>query len=61
MGTVVDRDGAVVGEALTTLNPPIASFIVRIDGGTFFYYGNGWLLPTEHRVLQGRRVCRYRL
>jgi hypothetical protein len=46
MGTVVDRDGAVVGEALTTLNAPIALFIVRIDGGTFLYYGNGWLVPT---------------
>ena len=47
MGTVVDRDGAVVGEALTTLNLPIATFIVRIDGGTYFYYGNGWLFPTD--------------
>jgi hypothetical protein len=47
MGTVVDGNGAVVGESLTTLPIGFTAFIVRIDGGNFFYYPNGWLLPTD--------------
>ncbi|MEZ5158158.1 MAG: hypothetical protein R2687_04910 [Candidatus Nanopelagicales bacterium] len=47
MGTVIDGNGAVVGEALSTLPISFTAFIVRIDGGVFFYYPNGWLLPTE--------------
>ncbi|HPE11224.1 MAG: hypothetical protein H6524_04015 [Actinobacteria bacterium] len=47
MGTVIDGNGAVVGESLSTLPVSITAFIVRIDGGIFFYYPNGTLLPTD--------------
>ncbi len=47
MGTVIDGNGAVVGESLSTLPVGFTLFVVRIDGGTFFYYPNGWLLSTE--------------
>ena len=54
MGTVIDGNGAVVGESLSTLPVSITAFIVRIDGGIFFYYPNGTLLPTD--TVQGRRM-----
>ena len=56
MGTVIDGNGAVVGESLSTLPVSITAFIVRIDGGIFFYYPNGIAAAHGHRVLQGRRM-----
>lgn len=46
LGTLVDATGADVGTLLGAVNMGPTMFTVDIDGGVYFYYPNGWLLPT---------------
>lgn len=57
LGTVVDANGAVVGESLSTLAVPgMVQFVIRIDGGTYVYFPNGWLL-TAGNVTYSDAAC----
>lgn len=58
MGTVVDGNGALVGEAMTVGSlGPYPLFEVRIDGGIFTYLGNGWLYPQNPPVEYDNAAC----
>lgn len=57
-GTVVDGGGATVGEGFSaTFVGPYPLFVVRIDGGTFTYLGNGWLYPQNPPVEYDNAAC----
>lgn len=45
-GYVVDANGTVVVRSLGAFIYPFAILSVRIDGGTYIYYPNGWLIPS---------------
>ncbi|MBK6764127.1 MAG: hypothetical protein IPG68_13010 [Micrococcales bacterium] len=44
-GYVVDGKGTIIGRSMGTPNYPIPVFPVLIEGGLYFYYPNGWLIP----------------
>lgn len=44
-GHLVDANRNVIGQSLGSLGYPILFFTALIDGGKYFYYPNGWLIP----------------
>lgn len=57
LGTVVDGNGQVVGQALGMLSMGVTLFQVRIDGGVYEYAGNGWLIPKEPEAYYDNATC----
>lgn len=45
-GTLVDANGAEIGRLMGTYTFGLIAFSVRIDGGIYTYYSNGWVLPN---------------
>ncbi|MCU0295910.1 MAG: hypothetical protein MUD05_07635 [Candidatus Nanopelagicales bacterium] len=56
-GFVVDGDGVVIGQSVGSFPAPIAIFPVRIDGGIFIYYPNGWLVPLSETPYYDNAAC----
>jgi hypothetical protein len=56
-GFVVDGDGVVIGQSVGNFPAPVAVFTVRIDGGVFAYYPNGWLIPFNLRPSYDNAAC----
>jgi hypothetical protein len=54
---VVDGDGVVIGQSVGSFPAPIAIFPVRIDGGIFIYYPNGWLVPLSATPYYDNAAC----
>lgn len=44
-GYVVDANGTVIGQSLSSPAYPVPMFPVLINSGRFIYYPNGWLIP----------------
>ncbi len=57
LGNVVDANGAVVGVAVGQFSFPVTVFFVRVDGGDFAYYPNGWLVPIGSYPLYDNATC----
>lgn len=45
-GYVVDGNGTIIGPSMGSSSYPIPVFPVLIDSGIFYYYSNGWLIPS---------------
>jgi hypothetical protein len=57
LGTVVDGNGQVVGQAVGLFSFGVMLFQVRIDGGIYEYAGNGWLMPKEPEAYYDNATC----